>query len=290
MKLARATPTGSLVADVWQHVAVTWGGKPATTDVHLYVDGDEITAMANSSDGTGTFEPDAANPLTLGNEVDHTRGFGGSIDDVRIYKRVLTAAEIQRTSLTREPRPCYTGNMSIDAVADELLELRTSIPRAGRCSTSAATSCRREAAGRAHRRDVPRAAVPGLRRPRRRRAARATSCATLIRGARRRAARRAAPPGLSRAATTSGSSRSAARPRVRGVHAARPTRSPTASSRTCRSCARRSASICAPRTRAIRRRPASTRSCSATPAPTRSPSTGSRTRCSREGARDRSRG
>ena len=70
------------------------------------------------------------------------------------------------------------------------------------------------------------------------------------------------------------------RARVRRVHARAPIRSPSDSSRTCPSCAPRCGSICAPRTRAIRRRPASTRSCSAIPARTRSRSTGSRTRCS----------
>jgi hypothetical protein len=46
--------------------------------------------------GAGTAESDAGTPFTIGNRtLDKARNFNGSIDGVRVYRRMLSQAEIQ---------------------------------------------------------------------------------------------------------------------------------------------------------------------------------------------------
>jgi fibronectin type 3 domain-containing protein len=77
----------------WQHVAATWTGSPASANVHLYING--VLADGAVSEGAGATISDASYTLALGNHAPTgDRGFNGTIDDVRIYNRVLTAAEV----------------------------------------------------------------------------------------------------------------------------------------------------------------------------------------------------
>ena len=115
-------------------------------------------------------------------------------------------------------------------------------------------------------RDVPRAAVPGLRRARRRPARPAASCATWSALRVRRAACRA-PHARSIARSTTSGSRRSARTELECADCTRKADVITDAVHRagCPRCARRSGSICARPTRAIRRRAASTRSCSRYP-------------------------
>ena len=130
---------------------------------------------------------------------------------------------------------------------------RTSIPRRARCSTSAATSCRPRRGSSASSSCCRDAAVPRLRRARRRRAAtrdamlasscaaRSTSCARAL----HRQVYRATPPQAAAAARHATTSSAPSAPRkADGDHRALPRAR-------CPSCARRSGSTCAPRSRAI---------------------------------------
>jgi hypothetical protein len=77
-------------AKVWTHLAGTYDGTMAI----LYVNGAKVDAVSR----TGTFPPDS-NSLILGgngneNQVDEL--FPGRIDEIALYKRALTAAEIQQ--------------------------------------------------------------------------------------------------------------------------------------------------------------------------------------------------
>ena len=70
----------------WTHVASTWDGKVAI----LYLDGKEagrlpLTGTAAASSGA----------LRIGGNQVGSEWFSGLIDEVRIYKRALTAAEIE---------------------------------------------------------------------------------------------------------------------------------------------------------------------------------------------------
>jgi hypothetical protein len=77
----------------WQHVAATWDGSTLGSNIHLYIDG--VPADGAAVNGSGAPLDDSGSPLTVGNRVgDLARGFAGDMDEVQVYNRVLTAAEI----------------------------------------------------------------------------------------------------------------------------------------------------------------------------------------------------
>jgi hypothetical protein len=96
-ELRRETVANLLPCGAWHHLAVTWDGTAQVTQVHIYVDGIEA-AYAKNQDGAGKKMSDASTSLSIGNRGDLTRGFQGTIDDVRLYARVLTAQEIASLS------------------------------------------------------------------------------------------------------------------------------------------------------------------------------------------------
>ncbi|MEK7138744.1 MAG: LamG-like jellyroll fold domain-containing protein, partial [Patescibacteria group bacterium] len=73
----------------WQYVAMTY--NQATHTVTLYKDG---TLLASNS-GVGSLVSEAVGDLLIGNDVAMSRTFDGLIDEVRIYNRALTQADIQ---------------------------------------------------------------------------------------------------------------------------------------------------------------------------------------------------
>ena len=94
--------TGSIVANAWQHVAVTWtGGTPAST-AHVYVNGN--LADGAGVDGAGSPGDDSGTPLCIGNRATALdRGLDGAIDDLRLYTRVLSATEIKALATATAP-------------------------------------------------------------------------------------------------------------------------------------------------------------------------------------------
>jgi hypothetical protein len=79
--------TAALPANTWSHLATTWNG----TTWKLYVDGVEKATKAFAGP-----IPVSAGPLKIGGNAIWSEWFSGRIDDVRIYNRGLTAAEVAR--------------------------------------------------------------------------------------------------------------------------------------------------------------------------------------------------
>jgi concanavalin A-like lectin/glucanase superfamily protein/fibronectin type III domain protein len=77
--------TAALALNTWSHLAATYDG----TTVRLYVNGVE----AGTAAGAGAL-PASANPLRIGGNSVWGEYFKGRIDEVRIYDRALSAAEI----------------------------------------------------------------------------------------------------------------------------------------------------------------------------------------------------
>jgi hypothetical protein len=84
--------TQVLSLNAWHHIAETWSGGTIHTAIHLYIDGVETT-YALFQDGSGTHTTDAAQGLAMGGCCANTN-ITGSIDDVRVYNRALSAAEV----------------------------------------------------------------------------------------------------------------------------------------------------------------------------------------------------
>jgi hypothetical protein len=80
--------------NVWRHLCVSYAGAPGNTEI-LYLDGSQVATQGVSlSTGSGGL-------LRIGRALDVTDYFTGSLDDVRVYNRVLSIAEIQ--ALQQQP-------------------------------------------------------------------------------------------------------------------------------------------------------------------------------------------
>ena len=90
---ATGDTVSSTIADTnWHHVAVTF--TDSTNTLRIYVDGALATTATKALEADG-----AGHVVTLGNQQGNNP-FSGLLDDVRIYNRVLTPAEIQADRAT----------------------------------------------------------------------------------------------------------------------------------------------------------------------------------------------
>jgi hypothetical protein len=81
-----ATGASAVPLNAWTHLAATYDG----TTLRLYVNGVEALSRAQTGNMTAS-----TNPLRIGGNGVWNEYFNGLVDDVRIYDRALTAAEIQ---------------------------------------------------------------------------------------------------------------------------------------------------------------------------------------------------
>ncbi len=86
------TTSGTLPINQWSHVVLTFNADSVSNAPTFYVNGTPVSFTTTGS--CAAFSSDAANDLYIGNTSTSTRAYDGSIDDVRIYDRELTATEI----------------------------------------------------------------------------------------------------------------------------------------------------------------------------------------------------
>ena len=84
--VAWVTGTTANPVNTWTHVALTYDGAT----MRLYVNGVQAASQAQ----TGAIETNS-NPLRIGGNVPYGEYFQGRIDEVRVYNRALSQAEIQ---------------------------------------------------------------------------------------------------------------------------------------------------------------------------------------------------
>jgi Concanavalin A-like lectin/glucanases superfamily len=70
----------------WTHVAATSNGSTQ----RLYANGVQVASRSQTGSASAS-----SNPFRIGGSVIRREYFAGSIDEVRIYNRALTATEIQ---------------------------------------------------------------------------------------------------------------------------------------------------------------------------------------------------
>jgi hypothetical protein len=111
---AEAIGPNSLTANTWAHLAETYDGAT----LRLYVNGVQVASRAQ----TGAIAT-STNPLQIGGDSLYGQYFAGRIDEVRIYNRALSAAEIQNdinTALSPAPPdtqpPTAPGNLLATAI------------------------------------------------------------------------------------------------------------------------------------------------------------------------------
>jgi glucose/arabinose dehydrogenase/PKD repeat protein len=81
----RTRGTSQLPLNTWTHLAATYDGA----NLRLYVNGTQVSSKAQ----TGAI-PATTGPLKIGGNAVWGEWFAGSIDEVRVYNRALTAGEI----------------------------------------------------------------------------------------------------------------------------------------------------------------------------------------------------
>ncbi len=81
----------------WQHWIITWDGSTTASNVHFFKNGTEVVhSTPDDTDGLGTKGSDTGT-LSIGLDNESLgRTYFGLIDDVRIYNRALSVAEIQK--------------------------------------------------------------------------------------------------------------------------------------------------------------------------------------------------
>ena len=92
--LAIASSASAIPVNTWTHLAVTYD----QTTIRLFVNGVQSASRAR----TGALQS-VSTPVRIGGNVPYGEYFQGRIDEVRIYNRALTTAEILSDSLTAIP-------------------------------------------------------------------------------------------------------------------------------------------------------------------------------------------
>ncbi|MEJ0101435.1 MAG: LamG-like jellyroll fold domain-containing protein [Bacteroidota bacterium] len=98
-------PASNLTTDKWYHIAATWDGVDRTT-MRLYVNGVSVGTRVDAGNvgTTGVSDPGVGSKLMVGNWNDGARFFSGSIDEVRVWDKLLTQAELRAAAYDTLPR------------------------------------------------------------------------------------------------------------------------------------------------------------------------------------------
>lgn len=85
-----------LSLNAWSHVMLTWDGSTNASNAHIYINGLECASYDVNNNGVTTRQPDESTEFSIGNLSDVNRTFDGTLDEVRVYNRILPAAEVRQ--------------------------------------------------------------------------------------------------------------------------------------------------------------------------------------------------
>jgi len=126
----RKTDDGELVQGTWQHVASTWNGGTAGTDIKVYVDGSDVS-LTDGGDGNFVAMRDTTDtiPTVIGAALCGTRyeNFEGGMDEVRFSDVDRSADWLMASYLSDADNflgwgdgPCSEVDWNDDGVIDDL--------------------------------------------------------------------------------------------------------------------------------------------------------------------------
>ena len=90
--IARET-SNIIFLNTWYMISFTWDGSASSSNIKIYINNQEAS-YSSSIDGVGGRVSETTNDLVIGNADWANRPFKGSISQVSIYNRALTATEI----------------------------------------------------------------------------------------------------------------------------------------------------------------------------------------------------
>lgn len=100
--------SGVLLVNTWTHIAYTKNGTGATSTI--YINGRSVGLATN----IGLTYSNSSGTKAIGRRSAASQVFSGSIDDVRLYNRVLTETEIKAIYMAGTPAAVINGNGKIE--------------------------------------------------------------------------------------------------------------------------------------------------------------------------------
>ncbi|KKN16944.1 hypothetical protein LCGC14_0971020, partial [marine sediment metagenome] len=79
--------------NTWTHIIVTYNSSATANDAIIYING-TVVAQTESATPAGTRETDVGSGLTIGNYSTDAFTFDGTIDEMRLYTRILGQSEV----------------------------------------------------------------------------------------------------------------------------------------------------------------------------------------------------
>jgi hypothetical protein len=91
--IGRHVSANPLSVNTWHHLAATYSGSEASTGLKVYLNGAQVDNTTWNL-GSYTGATNGTSPVRVGSFDGASHYFPGNMDDVRIYRRELTAAEV----------------------------------------------------------------------------------------------------------------------------------------------------------------------------------------------------
>lgn len=91
-----SSPNGAITLNTATRICATWTGGTAPSGIHLYKNGTEVASYQDlATGGNPAHTSDTALVTLIGNRnTDLARGFAGTMDNVCLWSRVISAAEV----------------------------------------------------------------------------------------------------------------------------------------------------------------------------------------------------
>ena len=105
--LRQLANAGQLTTGSWQYLCVTWDGSKIATNVHIYINGSEVSYVTTAN-GTGTSVSATGSHSIGGRIFDDARNYNGRMANLGWWNRILTLDEIN--TLPRESYAMFQQN------------------------------------------------------------------------------------------------------------------------------------------------------------------------------------
>src|SRR3989344_3284780 len=100
--LVRTMANSLITLDVWQYILMTWDGSNTAANVHIYLNGSEVTYQTTTNGAT--LDTDANDPFMIGAQGAGLRDWNGGIDEARV-SNIIRSADWITTEYNNQSSP-----------------------------------------------------------------------------------------------------------------------------------------------------------------------------------------